>query len=551
MMTPRNLERPAFASLVALLLAPFLGHGLWLPLVHVLGPAGDAAAVTMAALAVGGAVAVVHALGPARARLSSLAAGASIALVATLAASLGLAGVVTLLAVAAALAWLVGWLTSRLPPVLDGLARRHRLTTALYSVVAITSVVTTARLGSFIGDSTRVEDQVVPGVAFLETHSCLTAYVHAATLGGQHVDNLYAERWWHGSHGFPPAAAGAENPYQPFVLDYFAYPPPFLLVMAPLTVLDGDFPAQRALWFGLNGLLLAVGLWVVARWIDGPSSHRVLLLAPLFFGTIPVLVTLQVGNFQVAAVMLSVLAMVAFHEDRPALGGALLAFAILSKLSPGVLGIVLLAQRRWLAAAWSAGFGLVFVALSLAVHGVEPMTSFLTYTLPRLGSGEAFGFMDDDALSLVTNMAAFGLPFKLELMGFDAGEPWVVGRWLGRAYSIVLIVVVGVVARQRGDRRSQALIWMSLVVLAALQSPFAPGYTLIGLLWAITLLGAEVRGFRGGVALVLLWLVLTVVPPIDVPALAGYSVLQSALAMGVPLWLIVRAVRRSALEALT
>lgn len=542
----RDLERPAFSALVALLLAPILGQGLWLPLVHVLGPSGDAAAVTMAALAIGGAIAVVHALRPARARLWSLAAGASIAVGATLAASLGPAGMLTLLAVAAALAWMVGWVTLRLPPALDGLARRHRLTTALYVVMAFAAIVTTARLGNFIGDSTRVDDQVVPGLAFLETHSCLTAYVHAATLGGQHVDNLYAERWWHGSHGFPPADPGAENPYQPFMLDYYAYPPPFLLVMAPLTSLDGDFPAQRALWFGLNGLLLATGPWAVARWIDGPSTHRVLLLAPIFFGTLPVLATLQVGNFQIAVVMLSVLAMVAFHEDRPVLGGALLAFAILSKLSPGVLGIVLLAQRRWLAATWSAGFGLVFVALSLAVHGVEPMTSFLTYTLPRLGSGEAFAFMDDDAFSLLTNMAPFGVPFKLELMGLEVGEPWVVGRWLGRAYSVVLLAFAIAAVRQRGDRRTQALVWMSLLVLASLQSPFAPGYTLIGLLWAITLLSVEVRGLVGGVVLVLLWLVLTVVPPVSVPVHAVYSALQTALAVGVPLWLIARAVRRPA-----
>lgn len=135
-MTPsRELERPAFAALVALLLAPILGHGLWLPLVHVLGPSGDAAAVTIIALAIGGAIAVVHALRPARAGLWSLAAGAAIAVGATLAASLGPAGMLTLLTVAVALAWLVGWLTPRLPPALDGLARRHRWTTALYVAV--------------------------------------------------------------------------------------------------------------------------------------------------------------------------------------------------------------------------------------------------------------------------------------------------------------------------------------------------------------------------------------------------------------------------------
>jgi hypothetical protein len=300
------------------------------------------------------------------------------------------------------------------------------------------------------------------------------------------------------------------------------------------------------MWFGLNGLLLAVGLWIMARWIDGPRAHRALLLAPLLFGSIPVLATLQVGNFQIGVVVISVLAMVAFHRDRPAVGGALLAFAILSKISPAVLGVVLLAQRRWLGAAWTAGFGVVFIALSVLIQGVGPMESFLTYTLPRLSSGDAFAFMDDRAFSIITNMAPFGLPFKLELLGLDVGDPWVAGRLIGHAYSVVLVVLAVVAVRRRpDDRRAQALTWMSLLVLASLQSPFAPGYVVIGLLWAITLLSVEVRRLRGGVGLVLLALLLTVIlPTASQPLLVAQSLLQSALAVGVPVWLIVRAVRR-------
>jgi hypothetical protein len=85
---------------------------------------------------------------------------------------------------------------------------------------------------------------------------------------------------------------------------------------------------------------------------------------------------------------------------------------------------------------------------------------------------------------------------------------------------------------------------MSLLVLASLQSPFAPGYVTIGLLWTITLLAVEVRRLRGGMALLLLWLGLTVVPPISsLPIFAVYSVLQSALTIGIPIWLIVRSAR--------
>lgn len=538
----QSAERSAFAAILALLLAPVVAQGLWRPLAHLFGPAGDAASITGAALAVSGAVVLARRLRARRAPIIAPGLGLAVAALATLAASLGIAGAVALSCVALAAAFLSERVFPAIPASLDGLARRHKVLTALYTAMALFSLASVARTSVFMGDPTQVDRQAIPGEKFLETHSCLTAYVHADTLSRAGVDNLYDPKWWHGAGGLSPLLPGAPSPYRPFVLDYYAYPPLFLLAMAPLAPLSGDFPAQRALWFGINGLLLAAGLWIVARFIDGPNAHRVLLLAPIFFASLPVLATLQVGNFQIAVVILAVLSMVAFHRRSDAAGGALLAFAILSKISPGVLGVVLLAQRRWRSAASAAAFGLAFFALSAALLGVGPIASFLTFTLPRLGSGEVFAFLDDEPFSILTNMSLFGLPFKLQLLGLDVGDPWALGRALIRVYTILLTVLAVIVAlRDAGDRRNQAVTWMSLLVLAALQSPFAPGYTLIGLLWALTLLATEVTTLRGGVALALLWLGLAVVIPWpDLSLFAIQSILQSTLAVAVSCWLLLR-----------
>ena len=540
-------ERPAFVVFCAALLAPVIAHGLWRPLVHALGPAGNASTVTLAALAVSGAMAVAQAFRKRLSPLCLLVLGGLVSVVATVGGALALPGLVTLLIVSSASAFFLPRLSARLPATLDGLARRHTLLFVLYALLALATVVKTAHLSIFMGDSTRVDRQVVPGEKFLATHSCLTAYVHADALSRQRLDNLYDESLWAGSEGIAAAPATAENPYRPFLLDYYAYPPPFLLVMAPLSRFSGDFAAQRALWFGANGLLLAVGLWLVARWLAGPGTHRILLLAPLFFGSLPVLATLQIGNFQIAVVSLAVLAMVAFHRDRPALGGALLAFAILSKISPGILGIVLLAQRRWRSALWTAAFGVLWLALSVLTLGVQPMRAFLTYTLGRLSSGAAFGFLDDTLFNITTNLAPFGLPFKLQLIGLDVGDPWVLARRMGRVYTVALVTLAAIASRHSRDRRSQAMMWLSLVVLAALQSPFAPAYVAIGLLWAITLLSVEIRNIVSGFFLVSLWLLLTVFPPVPDPTmLAILSVLRSLFTLALPAWLIVRAARQPA-----
>ena len=534
-----GVERPAFATLVACHIAPIVAHGLWRPAEHVFGSAGTAGPVTAAALAIGASGAAVRRFGP----MPALVAGVLAAVAASAGLSLGVAGLAALLTVAGASAWLHTRLPALLPPAFDGLARANRLLTALYVLVALGSVVSTARVSVFIGDPTAVEDQALPGEKFTETHSCLSAYVRASELARQGFDNLYADHWWYGSRGLPPLPMGVSNPFRPFELDNFSYPPPFLVVALPLALLDGDFLAQRALWFGLNGVVAALGLWVVARWIDGPGAHRALVLAPLLFGSVPVLLTLQIGNFHLAATMLTLLALVAFDGRRAATGGALLALTTLSKISPGILGVALLVRGRARDVAFTAGFGALLLTLTVLLFGVGPIASFVTFALPRLSSGAAFPFMDTEA-GIATNLSPFGLGFKLKALGVHVGDPWHVGPVIARVYTVGVVALAVASARRAGDRRDQAIRWMALLVLAAMQSPFSPAYATIGLLWATTLLAVEVRRPWQAVVLIALWPAILLVPPgLPVAGQAVLSMAQTALTIGVSVWLVVRAPR--------
>lgn len=540
---PHSLERTGFATLAAALLAPVVAHGLWRPLVHVFGPAGEAATITLASLALGLLVAGVHHLLGGRPLGLRLLIGGGGAVGLALGFSLGAPGLVCLLVVAGAMTALMAAMGPRLPSTLDGLARPHKILTLLYVAAALVAVASTARLSTFMGDPDRVDLSTLPGDTFVEPHSCLTAYVHGAALARQDVDNLYDDRWWLGSLGLPALPPGVENPYHPFHLDNFSYPPPFLLLMAPLGPLDGDFFAQRALWFGLNGLVFALGLWVVACWLEGPGVHRTLLLAPLLFGSLPILLVFQIGNFQIATITLSVLAMVSFERGRHATGGALLAGTILSKISPGVFGIVLLLQRRFRSAALTAGCGALFLAVTVWVLGTEPLWSFLTYALPRLNSGASFPFMGTPD-GIATNLSPFGFAFKLPLLGVAVGDPWRLGQTFARIYTGVLLVLALVAARRRGDRRDRALTWMALLVLAALQSPFSPGYAALALLWATTLLAAEVRGLRGAMGIVFVWLmVILAIPDLSDAQKAVQSLAQTTAIFGTCAWLLLRAPR--------
>jgi hypothetical protein len=530
-------ERLGFLGLVALTLAPVVAHGVWRPVATALGAGGDAAHVTAAALGV--AISLLVAFTVIGGRRPWVRAGAGVLTATVLAVAIGsdtknrVAAAIALLSVAAIVGPIAGWLPERLPPALDGLASRHRRVAVLYAVMGLLCIVQTARLSTFIGDPTRTGSQVLPTEHFLDTHSCLTAYVQGARLAHQRVDNLYDDQHWPDmARDHAAALTPTEQRYAPFTLDTFAYPPPFLLLASVLRPFEGHYVAQRALWFGISGLLLAAGLWIVVRWIDDERGHRALLLAPAVWLSLPTIVLLQIGNAQASVTVIAMLGMIAFDRKRPVLGGALVSFAILSKIAPGVLAVWLLVQRRWREAAWTAIFGGVWLALSVAAFGAGPLVAFVRYELPRLSSGEALQFLADTPFNINANQSLFGLPFRLALAGVSIADPWRAARTLGLAFTVVVLVVVTIAGLRRGNRREQACVWLALLTLGALRSPFAPAYVAFGVVWLMSLVALEIRGARAAATLVMLWLLASFQVPL--PAAAGAIV-------GIPVVLLIDA----------
>jgi hypothetical protein len=543
-------ERFAFAALVLLTLSPALVQGVWRSLaqaIRVEVPTGAVEPVSLsyAALAVTLAVLLVH--GTSSRRWLPGAVGGVLCVPAALLAARGgpAVGVVliALLGVTLAATLLLPWLIHRLPGALDGLALRRKGVAALMLVLALATVAQTTRLGVFMGDATRTDLSLVPEVPFLASHSCLTAYVEGARLAAEGAENLYDAGHWPELSGSTQSAEAAAG-YAPLHLDAFAYPPPFLLlprlVLSPL----GDFAAQRALWFALNALLIAAGMFTLSRWLGGRAGVRALLLAPLLWCSQATLVTLQVGNVHVAVVVAAMLSLVAFESKRPALGGALLAFAVLAKLSPGVLVLVLVVQRRHREVAWTLAFGAGYLLLTLAWFGPAPFAAFLSYELPRLGSGEALAFLAGPE-SVAINLAPFGLPFKLAALGLDLGDAWAIARNINVVFTLAIVVLAIVGARRvrlgdRSEPQANAVLFTALLTLAALRSPLAPAYVSFGLLWLLTLRADEVRGWAGALAMVAVWTVVAYTPPLAVGPVAVYTLAQQFVVLGAAVYFVLR-----------
>ncbi|HKQ98315.1 MAG TPA: glycosyltransferase family 87 protein [Candidatus Polarisedimenticolia bacterium] len=429
------------------------------------------------------------------------------------------------------------WLVRRLPPDLDDSLRKHTILAVLWFAFGVATVAATARLATFMVDGTRVERSIYPFDEFFVHHSCLSAHYRSASLQRDGVANVYERTNFEGPGGEPRFLG-------PFVIDIFIYPPPFLLLSRLGLALSEDFATWRAVWFGIEGAIVAAGLVAVALSIGGAVGRRALVLALLVWFSVPLLATLQFGNFHLVAITGSVLAMLAIERGRHALGGAVLAALTLGKIFPGILILLLLFQRRWRSLAWVAGFAVLFLGLSWVVLGEAPFRAMLAYNLPRLSSGEAFESIFAHPDAIAASHSVFALVQKLGLLGVPGASPGVAGAvtWL---YSVVLVGCAWLGARVATDARSSALVWLTLLQLTSLRSPFTPDtYAMFAVLWILTLLlaGVERPCWRAAGLVVLLVPANYTVPTVEfmpLPALLVLSLVLQLLFMALCLGVLI------------
>ena len=370
---------------------------------------------------------------------------------------------------------------------------------AVIAVVTLlgASTIATVRLSHFMLDHTRADLSVLPNRAFFRAHSCLSSYTEAAHLAptGANIFDVaqYSDLQRPGQ--IQPRFIG------PFEVDLYQYPPAFLILPRTAVAAGLGFLTTRQAWFAIQSIVLMAAMVVLARWIGGASGLLVLLLVPVVWVSPTTRLTLQIGNFQITAFALSILAMIAFDRGRAGRGGFALGFSAVSKIYPGILGISLLVERRWSAVAWTAAWSLFFTAAAWLAIGSTPFVDFIRYQLPRIESGAAF-FWIENADAAPINYGIHGLVIKLRFLGL----PWTGHDAASRAaslYAVILLLLAFASAwrlkalasgAMEGERLRlrRAQVWLGLLSLASFRSPFVPdAYALVGTLWLLTLVAAE------------------------------------------------------------
>jgi len=400
-------------------------------------------------------------------------------------------------AVAAGLAGVYAW---RRPIVVRDEAAASRGLRIVSGLATVAALVELARLTVFMVAPALVGYSTVPGSAWEVRHSCLTAYFVAGEAVGRGQD-LYDPALYTSPNDTGKGQRKALM-IGPFGIDVYEYPPPFLLVPRAFRLLTTDFYRMRTLWFGLSAAIVLLAMLVVARRLGPAAGTRALLLLPVAWAGLAMMNTLQKGNIQPVVIALAMLAMVLFERSRWAAGGALLAYAILAKLYPGMLGVYLIARRQWRAAAWTAAMGIVLMAVTLVDIGVPPFAAFVHH-LPGLLSGEAFpAFRNPGAQAI--NISVPGLVFKAGLFGVP-GMGFGASKIVGWIFTVVVLWVTVRAALRPPSDAEKPLVWLAILILATLRSPFLPQtYGVFPALWILTLLAATYAPTAKTLSLVLL-----------------------------------------------
>jgi len=416
--------------------------------------------------------------------------------------------------IAAVVAGLVVLMSLSRPIVALDEAACSRPLAIVSGLVTALALVQMARLAVFMVDPSQVAYSSIPSSKWELEHSCLSAYFISAQAASTST-NIYDDALFTTPDDDPNSIRKARM-IGPFKIDVFEYPPPFLLLPRALMRLTPDFTRLRMLWFGLSGGVILLALLVVARCMSPAAGTRALLLSPLLWMSLPMASVLQKGNVQGMVIAAVMLAMALFEWRRPAAGGAILAFVTLSKLYPGLLILYLVARRQWRALAWTAAFAAAFMVLTFLDIGWAPYAAFLD-RFPALLGGEAFPAFRNPA-AMAINFSIPGLAFKAKLFGVP-GMSFVASKIVGWIYTPIAIAVA-IFAGLRAQRNDEKpLVWMAILILATLRSPFLPqGYAAVPALWLLTLLAATYAPTAKSLGTVLIaWAALNIYWPTDWP----------------------------------
>lgn len=300
------------------------------------------------------------------------------------------------------------------------------------------------------------------------------------------------------------------------------------------------FAAASWIWFALNHVMVLAAAFVMSAALLPDHLRRAQWRGHLFGALLialaldfPLHRTLTAGQLNCVLLLCLTLAYHALVAGRDGRAGALLGFAAVFKLAPGLFVLHFALRRRWRALAVMCATGAVLMLASVAAVGPRIHLAFLPM-LHQMGYGRSTWqehgatFWKDP-----TNQSINSLFTHLAVSGNGLTDPWVELEQR-HADTATLVATLALVAaflivawwRTRADgdpashddpgpelRRDPALFMATVMLMLLIPSLMWDHYLLMAILPAAWLATSALRrGCRAGAALALLLFAATAVP---------------------------------------
>jgi Glycosyltransferase family 87 len=257
----------------------------------------------------------------------------------------------------------------------------------------------------------------------------------------------------------------------------FFYPPPFLLVCAPLG-LAGYFPAL-ALWLAGTG---AAFVAVLRLWLRGLTWGQFALVLAAF-PAVQLTITHGQTSFLAAALLGGGVWLTA--NGRKGLAGVLFGLAVIKPQFGLLIPLVLLAAGEWRVIAFAAATALGLAGAATLAYGPEVWPAWLAVSAPAqeaMANG-AIGFAKMQSVFAAARLAGAGTGVAYVLQGFVA---------------VVCAALLAHLFWRRGFTREAGA---AMLIAALLVTPFVLDYDLLLLAFPLAVLADQPRPWEKSAAL--------------------------------------------------
>ncbi len=258
-------------------------------------------------------------------------------------------------------------------------------------------------------------------------------------------------------------------------IDQANYPPTFLMIFEPLTLLRPR--AAFWSWTAINVCALAIALWMLLRPAAKYGTRLIVSLIALALIYPPVTNHFYYSQSKIVLLLMLTAMMLALEHRRELIAGMLLALATLWLMFPIALFGYLILSRRWRAVCWAAVGIIVLAGVTISIAGAAN----------TVNSKNGIGVITNSAwYSQSTNVAISSFVSRMfwGAFGSDLGPRLDRVRRVSSACAQIAILALACVpvlkSGRRGDPDSRMFcLWVVACVLA---SPTAWIYNMVLLL---------------------------------------------------------------------